>query len=366
MRMGIPEYRLPREVLQTEIDLIKNGVEIKTGARIDKEKFAELKKLADTIISNLITNWGVDPLCGQDWIRQHAMDISQQDIDNQNMVLQTDRHTMSLKNKLLKKDLRELLGVEVIGLDYPGHIATAVRFREPLTGDFVLYHDQQYTICDPTYIHATLGMAMIGGRRNEAKPYDEALGIATEESLKTALRVQQIVGYETGVCDTADPLAGSYFVEWLTSELEERVTKEIETVDRMGGAVKAIERGYFQRTIAKDAYQSERDLLDGKITRVGVNRFRSDEKERPITVYRAGSDLEEKRIADIRALRKERNNQKVKKALKNLRIAASKKASNENNLLPPLIEAAKVYATRGEITDVLREVWGEYPEPAIF
>lgn len=213
---------------------------------------------------------------------------------------------------------------------------------------------------------ATLGMAMIGGRRNEAKPYDEALGIATEESLQTALRIQQIVGYETGICDTADPLAGSYFLESLTSEFERRISKEIEVVENMGGAVKAIEQGYFQLTIAKDAFQSERALLDGKIIRVGVNRFRSDKEDKQITVYRTGSELEKKRIAEITRLRKGRNNQKVTQALDEVKAVACKKASNENNMLPPLIEATKAYATRGEIADALRDVWGEYSEPTIF
>ena len=214
---------------------------------------------------------------------------------------------------------------------------------------------------------AILGCAMIGGRRNEPRTYDEQFGISTEESLRTALRVQQIVGYETGVCDTIDPLAGSYFVEYLTSELEERITKEIETIDNMGGALKAIEQGYIQRTLAKDGYEKAKALLEGKTVRVGVNRFRSDgEEERPTTIYRADPRYEEKCIAELEKLRRERDNQRVTKALDNIKAVAGKKASAENNLMPFIVEAVKAYTTRGEIADVLREVWGEYPEPAIF
>ncbi len=236
----------------------------------------------------------------------------------------------------------------------------------PLQAGTSVYREQYLNNIARSAI-AILGAAFIGGRRNEPRTYDEMFGISTEESLRTALRVQQIIGYETGVCDTIDPLAGSYFVEHLTSELEERIMKEVENVDRMGGAVKAIENGYFQRALAKDAYQRERALLDEKIVRVGVNRFRSEgEEERPLNIYRADLKYEDKRIADIEKLRRERDNQKVMKAIDKIKAVAGKKSSTENNLMPHILEAVKVYTTRGEITDALREVWGEYKEPAFF
>lgn len=211
---------------------------------------------------------------------------------------------------------------------------------------------------------ATLGAAIIGARRNEPRPYDEMFGIATEESLRTALRVQQIVAYETGVCETIDPLAGSYYVEWLTSELEHRIMKEVEAVDAIGGAVKAIEQGYIQRVIARDGYEAEKALQEGTIVRVGVNRFRSDgEEARPLTSYRADPAYEEKRVADMEKLRRERDNSAVTGALDAVKRTAGRPGGSGNNLMPPIIEAVKAYATRGEIADALREVWGECPDP---
>lgn len=235
----------------------------------------------------------------------------------------------------------------------------------PLQAGTSVYREQYLNNIARSAI-AILGAALVGGGRNEPRTFDEMFGIPTEESIRTALRVQQIIGYETGVCDTVDPLAGSYYVETLTCELEERIQKEIEAVEAIGGAVEAIEKGYIQRRVARDGYEKEQALLTGKVTRVGVNRFRSEgEEDRPLTSYRADFEYEKKRIEDIRKLRRERPAEPVKQALDKIRKAASAPEGSASNVMPHIIEAVKAYATRGEITGVLREVWGECREPAI-
>lgn len=212
---------------------------------------------------------------------------------------------------------------------------------------------------------ACLAGALAGVQRNEPRTYDEQFGIPSEEALMTSLRIQQIVGYETGVTDTVDPLGGSYFVERLTSEFEERITEELETIDRMGGAIKAIEEGYIQRVTAADSYKFQKAVESGQVVQVGVNSFRQEEASRPVRVYRADPNVEEKRKLEIKQLRKNRDNQKVAQALNEIRATARQGAGPGNNLMPPIIEAVKVYATIGEIHDALRDVWGEYVETSV-
>jgi len=192
--------------------------------------------------------------------------------------------------------------------------------------------------------------------------YDEQFGIPTVEANINALRCQQIVGYETGIPDVIDPLAGSYYVEWLTSEFEEGIMKELQKIELMGGVLKGIEQGYFQRTYAENAYKIQKAFEKGEIQRVGVNIFREEEETKPFRIYRADQRIEAKRIAQVKDVRKTRDNTRVKEALGKINKAAAAEAGADNNLMPLMIEAVRAYATVGEICDVLRGVWGEYEE----
>ena len=197
-----------------------------------------------------------------------------------------------------------------------------------------------------------LGGCMGGGF---AVPYDEALGLYTERSRKIADDTPRILRMETRLGDMIDPLAGSYYVEYLTNQVEEEVWKILEKIDSLGGAVKAIERGYMQQEIARNAYQIQQDLENGKRVIVGVNKF--VEEEEPFEGG-MGFDptVEERQLANLAEIKKERDNQKVKTALDQIRRAAEGK----ENLMGPVIEAVKLQTTMGEICKVLREVFGEY------
>ncbi|MBI2867811.1 MAG: methylmalonyl-CoA mutase, partial [Chloroflexi bacterium] len=199
----------------------------------------------------------------------------------------------------------------------------------------------------------------------DVRPYDEYFGIPTEESLRTALRTQQVVYYETGVTDTVDPLAGSYYVETLTLEFEERVWKAVEEIERRGGVVKCIEDGYLRRLMAEDAYQWYKRSERGDILRVGANCFPSKEDERPFKIMRADPRVEEERITSVQELKRKRDSRKAERSLSELRGAAVAAATPANNLMEPVLEAVKAYATVGEMCDVLRGVWGEYKEPQV-
>lgn len=212
---------------------------------------------------------------------------------------------------------------------------------------------------------ASVCAALSGAQLQDMRAYDEQYGIPTSEAITTNVRIQQIVAYETGITDTIDPLAGSYFIESLTSEMEEKMWQEIEAIDKLGGAARAIEIGYEQRKIAQDAYKWQRDFEAGRIWRVGVNVFRSEEEENPARVYRGDPNVEKERIAAVKELRAKRDNSKVRKALDELKASALQPATARNNLVPPVLEAVKSYATVGEIADVFREVWGEFREPSI-
>ncbi len=232
-------------------------------------------------------------------------------------------------------------------------------------GGVSLYQEQYLNNIVRNTVGALVG-ALSGIQYVNVRGYDEAFGIATNEALLTSIRTVQVVGYETGVMDVIDPLAGSYYVESLTKELEERIWKELKNIDDRGGALKCIETGYFQRKIAEDAYKWQKDFESGIKARVGVNCYRSEIEERPVKIYRCSPKVEEERISDIRELKRKRDNKKVKKAIDEIRATASAEATGSNNLMPPVMEAVKAYATTGEICDALREVWGEYTEISVF
>lgn len=207
--------------------------------------------------------------------------------------------------------------------------------------------------------------ALAGCQVIDTRAYDEQFGIPTVEALVTSARCQQVVAHETGVGDTVDPLGGSYFVETLTNEFEEAITKELDTIDKLGGMTKAIEQGYCQRLMAQDAYQWQRAFERGEMLRVGVNCFTSEVEERPARIYRADPKIEEQRIAAVKQMRRGRDDKKVEASLKKVKAMASTEATEENNMLPSILEAVKAYATVGEMCDTLREVWGEYLEPSV-
>ncbi len=198
--------------------------------------------------------------------------------------------------------------------------------------------------------------AVLGGTQSlHTNGYDEALSLPTEAAAKIALRTQQIIAFESGVTDTVDPLAGSYFVEALTNELEAAAYTYIDKIDAMGGSVKAIEQDYMQQEIAAAAYEYQNDIESGARTLVGVNKFTQQEEVNP-PVFRIDDSIRVQQTQKLEALKKERDNSKVETALQNLRLAAE----GSDNLMPYILTAVECYATLGEIADELRKVFGEY------
>jgi methylmalonyl-CoA mutase N-terminal domain/subunit len=198
--------------------------------------------------------------------------------------------------------------------------------------------------------------AVLGGCQSlHTNSKDEALALPTEESVQLALRTQQIIAYESGVADTIDPLGGSYFVEELTSSIESRVWEYLTKIDSLGGAVKAIESGYFQREISESAYKYQRGVESKEKIIVGVNEFVSEEKSKP-EIFEVDPLVRERQIERLNTLKKNRNSQLVLDSISNLKHAANSRA----NLMPYIIQAVESYATLGEISDALRDVWGTY------
>jgi methylmalonyl-CoA mutase N-terminal domain/subunit len=203
---------------------------------------------------------------------------------------------------------------------------------------------------------------VLGGTQSlHTNSFDEVLAIPTEEAAAIALRTQQILGEETGVANTIDPLGGSYFVESLTNETEEAAYEYINKIDDMGGMLKAIERNYPQMEIADAAYRFQRELDAKEKIMVGVNKYVVKE-ELPVDIYHVDETLEERQIARTNAVKNGRDQNKVKRCLERLGEACAGK----DNVMPHLIEAASAYATLQEMCDVLRSVFGVYRDPGTF
>ena len=200
--------------------------------------------------------------------------------------------------------------------------------------------------------------AVLGGTQSlHTNSRDEAYALPTEDSVRIALRTQQIIGYESGVADMIDPLGGSYAVEALTDEIERKSTEYFEKIDAMGGAIKAIEAGYIQGEIAESAYQYQKEIEKKKRIIVGLNQFQIEEQ--PLKdILRIKPEVEQYQKEKLSRVKKERDNGKVKQTLAVLKKAAQ----GTENVVPPIFEAVKAYATIGEISDTLREVFGEYRE----
>jgi methylmalonyl-CoA mutase N-terminal domain/subunit len=198
--------------------------------------------------------------------------------------------------------------------------------------------------------------AVLGGTQSlHTNAFDEALALPTEHSAKIALRTQQVIGFETGIAEVADPLGGSYYVEALTDELEELAVVYIEKIDAMGGAVAAIEQGFFQEEIHEAAFRMQQAIERGDRVVVGVNRFQVHE-EHEHELQRIGEDEVARQVERVRTLRAQRDQVAVDAALGTVRAAAA----GDENLLPPMKDALRAQATLGEVSDVLREVFGEY------
>ena len=201
--------------------------------------------------------------------------------------------------------------------------------------------------------------AVLGGTQSlHTNSFDEALCLPGEDAVRVALRTQQIIAFESGVPNTIDPLGGSYYMEALTNEMEEKAMEYIHKIDDMGGAIPAIEKGFFQKEIADSAYKYQRETDEKKRTIVGVNDYKIEETECPIELSRVDPKVEQEQLANLQRLKRQRDNKKAREALDKLHSSAEK----DQNLMPVMIDAVKAYATLGEITEVLKHVYGEYKE----
>ena len=202
--------------------------------------------------------------------------------------------------------------------------------------------------------------AILGGTQSlHTNSMDEALALPSEEAVTIALRTQQIIAEESGVVNTVDPLAGSFFVEKMTNKIEKQVYDYWEQIDALGGVLPAIERGFFQSEISDAAYQHQREVAQGQYKIVGVNDYTGNNEEVRIPILKMDPQGYERQVARLEQLRLERDNVRVEETLAALQEAAE----GTENTMPYILDAVRAYATLGEITDVLREVFGEYEEP---
>jgi methylmalonyl-CoA mutase N-terminal domain/subunit len=206
----------------------------------------------------------------------------------------------------------------------------------------------------------TLAAVLGGAQSVHTNSKDEALALPTEQSVITALRTQQIVAYESGVVNTIDPLAGSYYIESMTDRIEKEAEDYINEIDSLGGMVAAIENGFVQKEIQDAAYRFENEIGSGKKIIVGVNKFQAEEDQKP-ELLKIDIKAQEDQIKFLKKIKYERNNEEVRVALKELKNAAQ----GIDNLMPKILDAVKVYASVGEICNTLREVFGEYKETIV-
>ncbi|MBX5329001.1 MAG: methylmalonyl-CoA mutase family protein [Candidatus Bathyarchaeota archaeon] len=255
--------------------------------------------------------------------------------------------------KLWAKIMRERFGAK-------NPSSWMLRFHTQTSG-VLLTAQQPYNNIVRTTLHALA--SVLGGTQSlHTNSFDEAYALPSDQAVLVALRTQQIIAYESGVVDTVDPLAGSYYIEYLTNEIEEKAQKYIEQIDGMGGAVAAIEKGFMQREITESAYLYQKEVESKKRIVVGVNEFITEE-EIPIKIMQIDPKIEKTLIGRLQRIKRERNNAKVSEVLSKLRKAAE---NEKVNLMPFVLGAVKEYATLGEICGVLREIFGEYKPSTIF
>jgi len=203
--------------------------------------------------------------------------------------------------------------------------------------------------------------AVLGGTQSlHTNSKDEAFALPTEQSVRTALRTQQIVAYESGITNTVDPLAGSYYVEAMTDQIEKEAEDYISRIDALGGMIAAIEKGYVQSEIQKAAYNFEKEVESGKRIIVGVNKFKEEDDKEP-ELLKIDMNVQEEQIKFLNKIRKERDQLKVDKTLNSL----EKAAVTDENLIPYILEAVKAYSSVGEICNTMRKVFGEYKETVV-
>ncbi len=207
--------------------------------------------------------------------------------------------------------------------------------------------------------YAALGAALGGTQSNFTCAYDEAYALPTEESARLALRTQQILAEEAGMCSSVDPLAGSYFVENLTDKMEDEALGIMSKIEELGGMVPCIEKGIIQKWVADEAYKAELAIHEGRKTWVGVNKYKSDNSRPEMQLHKHNTDAVDKQIEKLGLLRSERDQAAVDKALADLKAAAL----GQDNLMQPIMEAVRVYATVGEITATMKDIFGEFKEP---
>lgn len=206
-----------------------------------------------------------------------------------------------------------------------------------------------------------LASALSGAQTTALCSYDEAYTIPTERAALLSLRTFQILMDEIGLRDTVDPLAGSYFVETLTKNMEEKILEEMEKIEKMGGMVEAVSSGYVQREVARQAYEFERRLQQGEVTKVGVNRY-TEGVDMEVELHEYNEEWAQLQIKRLGELKRGRDNRAVAGSLK----ALEKAAREEKNVMPFLVDCCTGYATVGEIANLFRDVFGEYVEPSIF
>ena len=204
--------------------------------------------------------------------------------------------------------------------------------------------------------------AVLGGTQSlHTNSYDEALALPTEDAVRIALRTQQIVAHESGVAETVDPLAGSYYIEKMTNEIEKMAAEYIEKIDAMGGVVQAIEKGYVQKEIQNASYRFQKEVENNERIITGVNKYSSEETDKP-DLLRIDMSVQEAQIKRLHDMKSRRDMNAVNKAL----TALERSARSDENVMPVILDAVKAYATLGEICNVMRGVFGEYKEAVIF
>ena len=206
-----------------------------------------------------------------------------------------------------------------------------------------------------------LAAALAGAQTTALCSFDEAYTIPTERAALLSLRTLQILMDEVGLRDTVDPLAGSYFIETLTKEMEEKIQEEMEEIEKIGGMVQAVAQGYIQRKVSRQAYEFEKALQEGELIKVGVNKYVEGEEE-DVALHDYREESAEEKIKDLQALRRERSSAEVSRTLRDLEQAVREK----KNVMPFLVDCCRAYCTVGEMTRVFKEAYGTFEEPSIF
>ena len=231
--------------------------------------------------------------------------------------------------------------------------AMKLRFHAQTAGSTLAAQQVDNNVVRTTYQALA---AILGGCQSlHTNSRDEALALPTEESVRLALRTQQILAFESGVPNTIDPLAGSYFVERLTDEVETRVWEYLDKIESMGGAVKAIESGFFQKEIAASSYEYQRKIESHEKIVVGVNEFDDSDNVKP-SIFELDPKVKELQVERLTKIKRERNSEEVRKKISELKA----RAGDSGNMMPAIVDAVESYATLGEISDALREIWGTY------